>query len=127
MKKFTHVAYKVGSDARTPDNYRAIVFIRETANFWVDKYGSKYSKNDGHGTGTWPMYKITSLKKIPTHKGKIISKDKIQDVFLWQENNIFVTMGGKGFNDQGVPLNPLNPYNLDMSSVKPFDSSMIPQ
>lgn len=50
--KLTHTGLLRG-DARTGDQ-RPKVMLRETKNFWVDAYGSKYRKTSG--------WKVTSEK-----------------------------------------------------------------
>jgi hypothetical protein len=61
--KFTHTGILRGYDARTPDNYRRKMLLRETKNFWVTQFGAKYRKDTGRGMGDWPMYKL-DLKTI---------------------------------------------------------------
>ena len=69
MKKLTHIGIIEGCDARTSDNYRHRVQIRETKLYWIDQYGHKYSKKRGGYTiGDWPMYKLdlASIRPIST-------------------------------------------------------------
>ena len=69
MRKLTHKGTIRGCDARTPKDYKKVVFLRETKLYWVGEYGTKYSKaRDGRTLGDWPMYHldldmIVSVKK----------------------------------------------------------------
>ena len=64
--KFTHFGIVRGSDNRTADGYCYKTRLRETKNFWVDKYGSKYRKLTGSGMGSFPMYHLdlTTIKPL---------------------------------------------------------------
>ena len=67
MKIFTHQAYVIGNDARTPKNYRRLVKLRETKKFWVDESGIKFQKSYLTTVGDWPMYRLENEpKKINT-------------------------------------------------------------
>ena len=53
----THYGFLKGSDARTKDNYKQKVKLRETKNFWVDEHKNKYRKSNGRKTNSkWAMY-----------------------------------------------------------------------
>jgi len=66
--KFTHTAYEVGVDARTPNNYRRKVILRETKTMWISKDGRRYMKRrDGRVAGAWPMLMLDleTLTSLP--------------------------------------------------------------
>ncbi len=57
--EFTHTAYEVGVDARTPKNYRRKVLLCETKTMWISKDGRRYMKRSGGYTaGDLPMFKL---------------------------------------------------------------------
>jgi hypothetical protein len=59
MKKMTHTGILYGCDARTPDNFRQEVKLRETKLYWITESGRKYSKKDGIGVGSsFPLYRL---------------------------------------------------------------------
>lgn len=65
---FTHTAYEVGVDARTPKNYRRKVLLRETKTMWISKDGRRYMKQrDGCVAGDWPMLMLDleTLTSLP--------------------------------------------------------------
>jgi hypothetical protein len=69
--KFTHTGIIRGYDARTSDKYRRTMLLRETKNFWVTQFGTKYRKLTGQGTGEWPMFclDLESIKEIENDVG----------------------------------------------------------
>jgi len=58
--KFTHQGYISGSDARTRPDFKKLIKLRETKNFWVSEHGSKFRKLGfaGMGIGDWPLYRL---------------------------------------------------------------------
>jgi hypothetical protein len=64
--KFTHTGIVLGCDNRTRDGYQCKEILRETANFWVTKHGTKYRKHTGSaaGGGSFPMFRldVTTIK-----------------------------------------------------------------
>lgn len=71
-KVFTHGGYLHG-DNRVGDRKPA-VYLRETANFWVDHYGRKYNKKLGRGMGDWPMWSLDTDSIKPLREQKVIEK-----------------------------------------------------
>ena len=69
MPKMTHIGIIEGYDARTPDNCRRRIQLRETKLYWINQFGQKYSKQRyGYMMGDWPMYSLDlkSIKPIST-------------------------------------------------------------
>ena len=131
--KPTHIALEKGVDARTPDSYRREVLIRETTNFWIGKYNTKYRKPDGHTLGNWPLYAIIpqSIKPLPTHTATLIKNEKMDNpkvkdgfskqVSLWEEGDNYKTIYNTLYQkNDGYPVVTDRPAKLDMSTVKPF-------
>lgn len=56
--KMTHTGIMRGCDARTPDNFKRKVMLRETKMYWMDQYNTRYRKTDGRTRGDWPMYRL---------------------------------------------------------------------
>ena len=55
---FTHEGYVIGCDARTPDNYRKKVRLRETKTLWVTESGVRFRKPHGRVSGDFPLYRV---------------------------------------------------------------------
>lgn len=68
-RKFTHIGYLRGCDARTSVGYRKLVQLRETKLYWVTEHGIKYRKDGGWEAGAdWPMYKL-DLESVTSQDG----------------------------------------------------------
>ena len=132
MKKTTHVALIRGCDARTPDNYRAEVFLRETKNFWITSKGIKYKKPDGSGLGDWPMSCIIlqSIKPLPTHTATLVKNEKVQDekiaadfnkkINLWNIGLMYQTIFLTCYSKDGYPVVTNRPVKIDTNTIQPF-------
>jgi hypothetical protein len=65
-KRPTHIGIIKGCDSRTPGNYKAQVFLRETKCYWIGGNGDRYNKKTGRASGDWPMYRLEldTVKKL---------------------------------------------------------------
>ena len=70
--KFTHTAYLVGCDSRTPEGYKRLLNLRATKTLWISKDGGKYKKTNGYPSprANWPMYRLDldTLLTLPESK-----------------------------------------------------------
>ncbi|MCJ7747904.1 MAG: hypothetical protein MUP27_09175 [Desulfobacterales bacterium] len=66
--KMTHIGTFFG-DARTGGRTQRL-YLRETTNYWITKYGDKYSKDTGHKAGSdrWPLWHLDlqTVKELTT-------------------------------------------------------------
>ena len=134
MKTPTHIAYEKGCDRRTSDNYRRIVFVRETKNFWITAKGTKYNKSHGVTLGDWPMYEIVleSIKPLPTYTATLLKNEKVDNPnvkdefikrsYLWEDKDTYKSMSMNSYEKDGYPVNPDNPVKVDIKTIKPFVS-----
>jgi hypothetical protein len=76
MKKFTHTGIKIGCDSRIPSNYKSLIFLRETKNFWIDRHGTKYRKSTGNVLGFCPIYQL-DLSTIKEKQSDIWKKPRL--------------------------------------------------
>ncbi|HAC58866.1 MAG TPA: hypothetical protein DCF73_10995 [Rhodobiaceae bacterium] len=69
--KFTHEGVIMGADARARGK-RFKVKLRQTANYWVDHHGRKYSRRgfEGNGVGDWPLWMLDMDTVRPTPHGE---------------------------------------------------------
>jgi len=134
MKLPTHIAYEKGCDNRTPDNYRRIVLVRETKNFWITAKGTKYKKSHGVTLGNWPMYEIVlkSIKPLPTYTATLLKNEKVDNSnvkddfikcsYLWENKDTYMSMSSNYYYKDGYPIMPDNPIKVDIKTIKPFVS-----
>lgn len=70
-KKFPLKGVITGCDNRTPEGYRRVVRLRETAYMWIDPRGERWWKKTGYRVGTHiaPLYKIRLLEaeEVPSN------------------------------------------------------------
>jgi hypothetical protein len=129
--KPTHIALEKGCDARTPDNYRGEILIRESKNFWITSTGHKYRKPNGRGLGTWPMFELIpqSIKPLPAYTATLVKNDKVvspntnfkKQVSLWDEGDNYRTIYNTFYRKtDGYPTVPDRPVKLELSTVKQF-------
>ena len=64
--KITHKGIVEGCDARTSDDYKAKILLRETKLFWITQYFVKYRKTTSRSLSPWPLYRLNldSIKKL---------------------------------------------------------------